>query len=191
MGRKTVIEWAAEDTAEALHAQYRAEAEPEVRLRLHALWLVRRGETPTAAAAAVGADRTSVQRWLRWYREGGLVDRGISWTNQAVIPVCREVWGPCAALQPAATGSRSAIPGWGAGIRSGIRAGAVGPRAGAALAEGGGLWNGGAGVRRRGATGSAGRRPGRGPAWGSARRGPTGGCGPAGGGGRRRPAAAH
>ena len=72
MGRKTVIEWAAEDTAEALHAQYRAEAEPEVRLRLHALWLVRRGETPTAAAAAVGADRTSVQRWLRWYREGGL-----------------------------------------------------------------------------------------------------------------------
>ena len=34
--------------------------------------LVRRGETPTAAAAAVGADRTSVQRWLRWYRKGGL-----------------------------------------------------------------------------------------------------------------------
>ena len=72
MGRRAVIEWAAEDTAEALHAQYRAECEPEVRLRLHALWLVRRGETPTAAAAAVGADRTSVQRWLRWYREGGL-----------------------------------------------------------------------------------------------------------------------
>ena len=72
MGRRTVIEWAAEDTAESLHAQYRAEREPEVRLRLHALWLVRRGETPTAAAAAVGADRTSVQRWLRWYRAGGL-----------------------------------------------------------------------------------------------------------------------
>ena len=72
MGRKTVIEWAAEDTAAALHAAYRAEREREVRLRLHALWLVRRGKTPTATAAAVGAHRTSVQRWLRWYREGGL-----------------------------------------------------------------------------------------------------------------------
>ena len=39
--------------------------------RLHALWLVRRGESPTAVAA-VGVSRRSVQRWLGWYRAGGL-----------------------------------------------------------------------------------------------------------------------
>ena len=41
----------------------------EVRTRLHALWLLRRGEGPTAV---VGVGRNAVQRWLRWYREGGL-----------------------------------------------------------------------------------------------------------------------
>ena len=87
MARPVSIAWAVEDTAEALHAQNRVEAEPEVRTRLHALWLVRRGETPTAAAAAVGADWTGVQRWLHWYREGGLAEvqshrRG----GQALLP---------------------------------------------------------------------------------------------------------
>ena len=72
MARKTAVVWAAEDTAEALHAHYRAEPAAEVRTRLHGLWLVRRGESPTAVAAAVGVSRRSVQRWLGWYREGGL-----------------------------------------------------------------------------------------------------------------------
>ena len=40
-----------EDTAAALHAQYRA----EVHTRLHALWLLRQGEGPTAVAAGVGS----------------------------------------------------------------------------------------------------------------------------------------
>ena len=70
MARKTAVVWAAEDTADSLHAQYRAEPAAEVRTRLHALWLVRRGESPTAAAAAVGVSRRSVQRWLGWYRVG-------------------------------------------------------------------------------------------------------------------------
>ncbi|MYC63355.1 MAG: helix-turn-helix domain-containing protein [Caldilineaceae bacterium SB0661_bin_34] len=72
MARKTAVVWAAEDTAASLHAQYRAEPEPEVRTRLHALWRLRLGEGPTVAAAVVGVGRRSVQRWLRWYREGGL-----------------------------------------------------------------------------------------------------------------------
>ena len=72
MARKTAVVWAAEDTAASLHAQYRAEPEPEVRTRLHALWRLRLGEGPTAAAAVVGVGRRSVQRWLNWYREGGL-----------------------------------------------------------------------------------------------------------------------
>ena len=46
----------------------------EVRTRLHALWLLRRGEGPTAVAAAVGVSRNAVQQWLRWYRAGGLAE---------------------------------------------------------------------------------------------------------------------
>ncbi len=71
MTRHVAIDWAAEDTADALHAQYRAEKVPEVRTRLHALWLLRQGQGPTAVAAAVGVSRNSVQQWLRWYRAGG------------------------------------------------------------------------------------------------------------------------
>ena len=43
MARKLAVVWAAEDTGAALHARYRAEAVIEVRTRLHALWLLRRG----------------------------------------------------------------------------------------------------------------------------------------------------
>ena len=72
MTRKVVIQWAAEDTADALHRQYRAEKVPEVRTRLHALWLLRRGEPPAAVVSALGVGLRSVHRWLQWYREGGL-----------------------------------------------------------------------------------------------------------------------
>ena len=71
MARKTAIVWGVEDTAAALHAQYRAEPVAEVRTRLHALWRLRLGEGPTAVAAVVGVSRNAVQPWLRWYREGG------------------------------------------------------------------------------------------------------------------------
>ena len=72
MARPVNIAWAPGDTAEALHAQYRAEPTAEVRTRLHALWRLRLGESPTVVAAVVGVSRNTVQRWLRWYRAGGL-----------------------------------------------------------------------------------------------------------------------
>ena len=71
MTRKGVIDWAAEDTAAALYARYRSEKVAEVRTRLHALWLLRQGQGPTAVAAAVGVSLNSVQQWLRRYRAGG------------------------------------------------------------------------------------------------------------------------
>ena len=70
MARRTALVWVPADTADALQARYRAEAVIEVRTRLHALWRLRRGESPTAAV--VGVSPRSVQRWRRWYREGGL-----------------------------------------------------------------------------------------------------------------------
>ena len=72
MARKVDMVWAVGDTAESLHARYRAEPVAEVRTRLHALWRLRRGEGPTAVAAALGVSRNAVQTWQRWYRAGGL-----------------------------------------------------------------------------------------------------------------------
>ena len=74
MTRPVSIAWAPEDTAEALHAQYRAEPTAEAHTRLHALWRLRLGEGPTAVAAVVGVSRNAVQQWLRWYRAGGLAE---------------------------------------------------------------------------------------------------------------------
>jgi len=71
-GRKLSIEWAAEDDAASLHARYRRERRADVRPRLHALWLVRRGHTTREAAEVLGVDERTVQRWLGWGPGGGL-----------------------------------------------------------------------------------------------------------------------
>jgi transposase len=71
-GRKLQIAWAAEDDAASLYRRYRREQRADVRPRLHALWLVRRGHTTRETAAVLGVDERTVQRWLGWYRVGGL-----------------------------------------------------------------------------------------------------------------------
>jgi len=71
-GRKLRIEWAAEDDAASLNARYRRERRADVRPRLHGLWLVRRGHTTHEVAEVLGVDERTVQRWLGWYRAGGL-----------------------------------------------------------------------------------------------------------------------
>ncbi len=67
-----VMEWQAEETAAALKAQYRAEPRADLRMRLHGLWLLHRGQTVDAVAASMGVSRRTVQRWVAWYRQGGL-----------------------------------------------------------------------------------------------------------------------
>src|SRR6185503_13639798 len=71
-GRKLTIEWAEADDAASLYRRYRRERRADVRPRLHALWLVRRGHTTRETAAVLGVDERTVQRWLAWYRGGGL-----------------------------------------------------------------------------------------------------------------------
>jgi transposase len=71
-GRKLMVAWAAEDDAASLYARYRRERRPDVRPRLHGLWLVRTGKTTREAAEVLGIDERTVQRWLAWYRAGGL-----------------------------------------------------------------------------------------------------------------------
>ncbi len=71
-GRKLTVEWAAADDAASLYERYRRERRPDVRPRLHGLWLVRTGRTTREASAVLGVDERTVQRWLAWYRAGGL-----------------------------------------------------------------------------------------------------------------------
>ena len=71
-GRKLRIEWGAEDDAASLRARYRRGRRADVRPRLQGLWLVRTGRTTREAAEVVGVEERTVQRWLAWYRAGGL-----------------------------------------------------------------------------------------------------------------------
>ena len=71
-GRKLTVEWAAEDDAASLYARYRRARRADVRPRLHGLWLVRTGKTTREVAEVLGVDERTVQRWLAWYRAGGL-----------------------------------------------------------------------------------------------------------------------
>lgn len=72
-GRPFVVAWHEADTEEALRAAYRVERDVDVRHRLHALWLLRSGERRMEEVAAlVGTTYRTVQRWVAWYRRGGL-----------------------------------------------------------------------------------------------------------------------
>jgi transposase len=73
-GRKLRVEWAAEDDAASLRARYRRERRADVRPRLQGLWLVRTGRTTREVAEVVGVEERTVQRWLAWYRAGGLTE---------------------------------------------------------------------------------------------------------------------
>jgi transposase len=71
-GRKLRGAWAAEDDAASLRERYRPERRADVRPRLQGLWLVRTGRTTREVAEVVGVEERTVQRWLAWYRAGGL-----------------------------------------------------------------------------------------------------------------------
>ncbi len=71
-GRPFAVVWREEDTPEALKVDYQRERDPEVRTRLHGLWLLRCGWRLGMVAQVMGTHYRSVQRWVAWYREGGL-----------------------------------------------------------------------------------------------------------------------
>jgi transposase len=70
MSRTVQIDW--QESAEELYTQYRQAKRVEARKRLHALWLVRQGQEVAQAAQQAGVGRRTLERWLAWYREGGL-----------------------------------------------------------------------------------------------------------------------
>ena len=72
MSRSVAVAWA--ETAEELEARYRAERDVERRKRLGALWRVRAGDRVAEAGRLAGVGGRTVERWLAWYRVGGLAE---------------------------------------------------------------------------------------------------------------------
>ena len=72
IGRPLRIHWHDNDTPEALKEAYQSQTDVSIRTRVHLLWLVRSGWQIKAAAEAVGVHYRSAQRWIEWYRYGGL-----------------------------------------------------------------------------------------------------------------------
>ncbi len=70
MSKPVAVAWA--ETAGELEGRYRAERDLERRKRLGALWRVRVGERVAEAGRAAGVGTRTVERWLAWYRVGGL-----------------------------------------------------------------------------------------------------------------------
>lgn len=70
MSKPVAVQW--QESAEDLYARYTTETDVGSRQRLLALWLVRRGEKVQTAAETAGVGTRTVERWLGWYRQGGL-----------------------------------------------------------------------------------------------------------------------
>ena len=70
MGRKLKIEW--QEDENTLKQKYLAEKDVQNRKRLQALWQLRQGKTIQETANVVGSHIRTVQKWMAWYREGGL-----------------------------------------------------------------------------------------------------------------------
>ena len=64
--------WETADTVTALKDGYQAERDAAIRTRLHALWLLRSGWRLEPVAEIVGINYRTVQRWVVWYRAGGV-----------------------------------------------------------------------------------------------------------------------
>ena len=74
LGRPFRIQWRDDDHEETLAGAYRREHDAELRPRLHALWLLRRGEHLGQVAHLLGVHYRTVQQWVAWYRTGGLAE---------------------------------------------------------------------------------------------------------------------
>jgi transposase len=70
MGQRLQVEW--QETAEELKALYVKEKHRQRRTRLQAFWHLRNGKRVQDVVEMVGVDCRVIQRWLSWYRRGGL-----------------------------------------------------------------------------------------------------------------------
>ena len=69
-GRPLEIEW--QESEIELKTLYNKEVHAGKRVRLHALWLLRKGKRLSEISDVLDVSYRTLQRWVRWYREGGL-----------------------------------------------------------------------------------------------------------------------
>jgi transposase len=69
-GRPLIVEWS--ESPEYFQALLAKERNGHRRARLQALSLLRGGSSIGEAGKSVGVDYRTVQRWVSWYRQGGL-----------------------------------------------------------------------------------------------------------------------
>lgn len=55
-----------------LYELYRKESNGKIKMRLHSFWQLRQGKTIQAVCEITGCSAASLERWLRWYRHGGI-----------------------------------------------------------------------------------------------------------------------
>ena len=70
MSKPVNVPWS--ESGGELYARFAAERDVRRRQRLQALWLVRTGAAIGEAARLAGGGQRSLERWLGWYRDGGL-----------------------------------------------------------------------------------------------------------------------
>lgn len=70
MSRRLQIEW--QETAEELNHLYRQEKHPQRRERLMSFWHLCKGKQVQEVAEMTGTNVRVIQKWLAWYRTGGL-----------------------------------------------------------------------------------------------------------------------
>ncbi|HET7034649.1 MAG TPA: winged helix-turn-helix domain-containing protein [Thermomicrobiaceae bacterium] len=64
------VDWA--ESAEDLYQRFTVEQDLPRRKRVQALWLGRSGRSVAEASQVAGVGERSLQRWVSWYRQGGL-----------------------------------------------------------------------------------------------------------------------
>lgn len=69
-GRPLVVSW--KESATELADRLDRERDPRRKARLQAFVMLREGKRISDVSGAVGADYRTVQRWVSWYRSGGL-----------------------------------------------------------------------------------------------------------------------
>lgn len=69
-GRKLQVDW--QEDEQTLYQLYKQEKDHQDHTRLQALRLLRQGRTEKEVAQIVGVHLRTVQRWVAWYREGGV-----------------------------------------------------------------------------------------------------------------------
>ena len=77
MGRLLVIAW--RHSGKKLALLYRRERDRHYRTQLQALMLLRQGTGLSEVAAMVGVSCRTLQRWVVWYRQGGLAEVRQHW----------------------------------------------------------------------------------------------------------------